>query len=133
MGSEELAVMLKDAPMDALCDLYVKYRDEKSGLAQQIKEIDNDMSVIEALLVGNLQKMGVESAATSKGTAYITEKVYYKITDWPGYFEFAKQAGEAFLQKRVGSNAVKEFKDQNGQLPPGLEEVAEISVNVRRS
>src|SRR3990167_2144254 len=125
-NEQKLFELLQGAPMDVLCDFYVKFRDEKSQLAEQIKRIDADMSEVEALLLTNLNKMGVESAATTMGTAYKSEKIYHKITDWGTYFNFVKANGDAFVQKRVGSAAVKEYKEQNGTLPPGLEEVSEI-------
>lgn len=117
---------------------YVKLRDQKSLLKKQYDEkkaaIDTQMAKIEGVVLKAFQAQGVTTMGTPAGTAYISTRVSTSVADRDEFLNFVR-SNEAweFLENRVSKTAVEEYKEAHGDLPPGVNWSAAMTLNVRRS
>lgn len=123
--------------IDDAINVYVATRD---ALAEERKSYNtyeakakNYMDRIEMFIKDKADEIGVDSFKTKSGTAYRTVKTSYRVGQWDLYLAWMKETGNfQCLEKRAAKNAVKEIHDETGEVPPGLEYVAEIGFDVRR-
>lgn len=125
------------ASIDDAINVYVATRD---ALAEERKSYNvyeakakNYMDRIEMFIKDKADEIGVDSFKTKSGTAYRTVKTSYRVGQWDLYLAWMKETGNfQCLEKRAAKNAVKEIHDETGEIPPGLEYVAEVAFDVRR-
>ena len=123
--------------IDDAINVYVATRD---ALAEERKSYNtyeakakNYMDRIEMFIKDKADEIGVDSFKTKSGTAYRTVKTSYRVGQWDLYLAWMKETGNfQCLEKRAAKNAVKEIHDETGEIPPGLEYVAEVAFDVRR-
>lgn len=123
--------------IDDAINVYVATRD---ALAEERKSYNtyeakakNYMDRIEMFIKDKADEIGVDSFKTKSGTAYRTVKTSYRVGQWDTYLAWMKETGNfQCLEKRAAKNAVKEIHDETGEIPPGLEYVAEVAFDVRR-
>lgn len=124
---------------DELVDKYIKLRDLKAKLKAEFEEkiapLEAAMEKVEAVLLGAFDQMGVESARTANGTAYISMKTSASVADRDAYFAWVLANPEErmiFVEARANKTAVEHYKDTNQELPPGVNWSATRTVNIRR-
>lgn len=124
--------------LNELIAKYVELRDKKAELATAAKEkiarIDVVLDKMEAALLVALEQSGAESFKTDQGTAYKTDKVSCTTADKTVFLEFIR-ANDLWplLDARPLKAAIEEYKNEHGDIPPGLNWRSEKVVNVRRS
>lgn len=126
-----------DLPNDQLVGAYIELRDRRAERKAKFNNEDADdkgkQEKIEGLLLARLQEGGMESIRTSRGTAYRSTRVSATVADWDSFFSFVKsQEAWEMLERRCSKEAVKEYKEANEALPPGVNWTAEATINVRR-
>ena len=117
---------------------YIELRDMKAELQHNYKfkaaKIDEQLDKIEAKLLEVFDSSGMDSCKTEFGTAYTTTKTMASVADPETFFNYVVENQEwALLEKRAAKLAVEQFKEQNGDLPPGINWREERVVNIRRS
>lgn len=91
----------------------------------------NDLN---ALLLGKLQGMGVDSFKSPSGTVYVTTRRSATIQDVELFWEFVvKQAAWDLVDKKANAPAVSDYVEQFKNLPPGVSLTTTEMVGVRRS
>jgi hypothetical protein len=124
--------------VDELVGKYVEVRDKKSDLTADYKakiaKIDTVLDKIETLLLQQFDAMGMDSVKTPHGTAYKSTKTSYQIADWDSTLAFIREH-ELFhvLERRVAKAGVDAYKEETGELLPGLNARTEVTVNIRRT
>jgi hypothetical protein len=124
--------------LDELVGKYVEVRDKKSELTAAYKEkaakIDAVMDKIEAILLQQFDTLGMDSVKTPHGTAYKSTKTSYQVADWDATLDAIK-AGELWhvLERRVAKAGVDAYKEETGEILPGLNSRTEVTVNIRRT
>lgn len=123
--------------IDDAINVYVATRDELAAERKAYNTYEakakNYMDRIEMFIKNKADEIGVDSFKTKSGTAYRMVKTQYRVGNWDAYVEWLIKTGNfQCLEKRAAKNAVKEVHDETGEIPPGLEYVAEISFDVRR-
>lgn len=124
--------------MDELVENYVKLRDAKAQLKAQYDakraKLDEILTQIEGNLLLKFQELGCESVRTSVGTAYKSTRTSATVADWDIILEHILDTENYTLfDHRISKKAVEEYKEENGDLPPGINWREEVVVNVRRS
>ena len=115
-----------------------EWRDYKSQLEASIKEnLENakyQIKLIDIAIQQRMQKMGVNSLKTDYGTAVVSEKTTFTITDHGEFREFVRThpEGSDLIQMRLTQSAVKDYQEQNPQLPPGVTASREVVVTLRK-
>ena len=124
--------------MNALVERYVQIRDKRAELDRahkdRLKQIDDALSMIESAMMQHLQATGTESVGTASGTAYIKKNTSATVADFDALLSWIRER-EAwqFLDRRVNKTAVQEFREAEGDIPPGINWREENVVQVRRS
>jgi hypothetical protein len=124
--------------MDDLVTKYIELRDTKAKIEAEMKakvaKIVGIMDKIEAAILAEFQESGVESIRTKDGTAYKQTRTSATVADWDAALNYI-QANNLWhmLERRVSKQAVEQFKEAHGELPPGLNWREEVVINIRRS
>lgn len=138
MDNQQLGGFVIAATLDQITEYYVSLRDYRSQLKKQYDEADStakdSMAALETEIMRRFNEMGVESAKTSHGTAYIARTIQPTCTDWTAFWTHIQTSGNFdLLQKRVGVNAIKTVIDETGAPPPGIEVTTVRNINIRKS
>lgn len=125
--------------LDKLTAVYLKMRDKRDDMRREAeakdKEIEEQMSVIEAEMLEICKQMNADSIRTPHGTIIRSVKSRYWTNDWDSMYRFIKEH-DAFglLEKRLHQTHLKEFLSENPDLfPAGVNVENAYSVVVRRS
>lgn len=124
--------------MEELVERYIRLRDAKDQLkkmfAKRIGPIDEALETIEGLLLKQFDELGVESARCASGTAYKSRRTSATVADWEATLNHViKHQNWSMLEKRVSKDAVGAYREEYGELPPGVNWREEVTVNIRRS
>ena len=126
-------------PLDKLAAIYIKIRDAKDKLTADYKEqyanLEAQMAVLEAEMLGVCKHMNADSIRTKAGTIVRSIKSRYWTNDWDSMYRFIKEHDAyGLLEKRLHQTHMKEFLSENPDLlPMGLNVESEYTVVVRRS
>lgn len=120
-----------------IVERYIQLRDKKAELDQahkaKMETINVALDKMEALLLAEFGKLGLDSAASPAGTAYKSVRSSAKVLDWDSTLAWIK-ANERWdiLYRNVAKTAVEEFRNETQTLPPGIDWREEVTLNVRR-
>lgn len=130
---------IKFKSIDEAIEAYVNTRDELRAKQQAFKLEEDamkaNMEQISMWLRDKADELGVDSFKTQFGTAYRSVKTSYRVATggWDNFIGWVKETGNfQCLEKRVAKLATKEIHDDTGEIPPGLDYVAEVEFDVRR-
>ena len=130
---------VKFKSIDEAIEAYVNTRDELRAKQQAFKLEEDamkaNMEQISMWLRDKADELGVDSFKTQFGTAYRSVKASYRVATggWDNFIGWVKETGNfQCLEKRVAKLATKEIHDDTGEIPPGLDYVAEVEFDVRR-
>ena len=130
---------VKFKSIDEAIEAYVNTRDELRAKQQAFKLEEDamkaNMEQISMWLRDKADELGVDSFKTQFGTAYRSVKTSYRVATggWDSFIGWVKETGNfQCLEKRVAKLATKEIHDDTGEIPPGLDYVAEVEFDVRR-
>lgn len=119
-------------------DGYIKLRDKKEELAKKHKDelapITEKMKTVEAWLKREFQRMGTTSAkGTAGGTAFIQTNDSCRVVDGEAFMNYVKE-NEAFelMDVRASKTVVRDFMENTGEIPPGLDYTQADVIRVRR-
>lgn len=127
---------MAELQVDELTKKYMRLREIKAAYDAEHKEktakVKEAMQKIEIRLLEFFEQTGQSSAKTAFGTPYVTLRESYSVADRDAYLEWVKEH-EAWemLESRVSKSAVEAYKEEHGDLPPGVNYSAERKVNVR--
>lgn len=130
-------VELENKRVDELIATYITARNQlatdRKGYKAREAKVKLHLQMISLMLMNKAdQAGGVDTLATDKGTAYRKVKETFSVSNWEDLCEYVKLTGNfSVLQKRVSPNAVKEVREQEGELPGGIEPRVEVEFAVR--
>lgn len=124
--------------LSELVEKYIELRDKKAEIRHAYEEkankIDAVLEQIEGTLLKAFDAAGLDSAKTSAGTAYTSTRTTASVADKDSFMDFVKANSEwHLLETRCSKTAVEQFKEVNGEVPPGVNWREERVVNIRRS
>jgi len=123
--------------VDELISMYIAARNQlatdRKGYKAREAKVKLHLQVISMILMDKADKAGgVDTLATDKGTAYRKIKETFNVSVWDDLCAYVKLTGNfSVLQKRVSPNAVKDVREQEGELPGGIESRVETEFAVR--
>jgi hypothetical protein len=117
---------------------YIELRDKKAELKHEydfkVAKVDEVLAKIEAKLLEVFDSAGMDSVKTEFGTAYSSTRSSASVADKETFMNFIKENDEwSLMEVRAAKLAVEQYKDANGDLPPGINWREERVVNFRRS
>lgn len=121
-----------------LVERFVKLREYrtllKSSFDAQDKLAKAGMETVQAILLKNMNTDEMESLKTSDGTAYIHRTEHVRVKDWDAVYKYIMESGRLdLLGRRVNASAAKEFRDDTGDLPPGVTTETIREVRIRKT
>ena len=125
--------------IDQIVEKYITLRDLKAQYKAEYEaktaEITAALDRIETHLLAKMQEQGVKSFPTAAGTAYLQHRSSASIGDWDSYKRFCAAQEDPFLffDKRPNKTVLDEYRQANGELPPGINWRESVVVNVKRS
>lgn len=123
---------------EQLVDRYIQIRDKIGELEAQHKAqlapYKEALGKVERLFLAKFNEDGVKSVRTNAGTAFTENTVSVTVADWQSFLEYIR-ANELWdlLGHYASKTAVKTFREENDDLPPGLNWREIATVKVRRS
>jgi len=125
--------------VEELVNVYLTIRREREILTEQFKakdrELANDLSSLEQVLLQECNKINANSINTPTGTVVRSVKDTYTCIDWNNFKQFVLETGAIdVLQQRIHQSNLKEFMTQHegDGLPPGVNVSREFTVVVRK-
>lgn len=124
--------------LNELVGKYIELRDKKSELKAEydgkVAKIDAVLDKIEVKLLEVFDSAGMDSCKTEFGTAYTSQRSTASVADKEIFMNFVKDNEEwPLLEVRAAKSGIEQYKDANGDLPPGINWRVERTVNIRRS
>ena len=116
---------------------YVKLRDLKAELKakheEELKPVNETMSMIEDELKGALNSVNATNMKTASGTVSLSTKAFAGAADLNAFWTWVVTQG-AFdmLDKKPNVTAITEYVQQHGVPPPGVNYSTFQGISVRR-
>ncbi len=124
--------------IDDIISKYIQLRDKKKELKDkymaEVAKYDAAMERIEGVLLKKMQEQGLDSMPTGSGTAYKQIRTSATVADRELFRSYCA-ANDAWHLAEIKANpaTVREFREENDDLPPGLNFSQHLVVNIRRS
>lgn len=124
--------------LDLIVERYVLLRDRraqmKADYEASVADINAGLSKLENAILVTLNAQGAESFRTAHGTAYKSTSTSATVADWDSLLGFIRTNERwDMLEKRVAKTAVEQYRNEQDDLPPGINWREAVSVGVRRS
>lgn len=116
---------------------YILIRDARDKIMERAKQqcqpYDARLAKYEGKLLEVFGKLGVTNVSAAGGTAYISKATKASVADWDTFLEWV-QKNDAWhmLEKRAAKSAVDEFREEQDDLPPGINYSEAMTIKVRR-
>jgi hypothetical protein len=135
-GTEATPKELSEMTVDKLVPLYIACRNQLAtdtkGYKTRKERVKTFMGMISMTLRDKADLVGTDSFKGAYGTAYRNKKEKFSISDWESFCKWLTDTQNyQALQKRVAPNAVKEIRQADGSLPPGVAAFEEVEFAVR--
>jgi hypothetical protein len=135
-GLDILPADLMNMKVDELVPLYIACRNQLAtdtrGYKARRARIKTFQGMISMALREKADTVGTDTFKGPYGTAFRQTKEKFSISDWAKFTDWLNQTQNfQAVQKRVAANAVKEIREAEGSLPPGVEVFTEVEFSVR--
>lgn len=130
---EKPKAKLSELTFDQMAALRIK-------LNEQIKEAEVAVSAIKAKrekidveFLRRFNEQGLQNVKTKHGTPYIIERTSVSVADKDAYWAWM-EANNAFdfMEVRASKKMVEAYKEQHGDIPPGLNWSAALTIGMTR-
>lgn len=102
----------------ATIDLLWSLREERKAAEAVAAEIKEKESAVEAHLMNNFDKSGLDGAKGKFGLATLKHSTVADVTDWPTFYAYIqKNKAWDLLQKRPSITAIRERWNANKDIP----------------
>jgi len=123
--------------VDKVISTYIKLRGQKEAIEsdtrEEVADIKEKMAKLEAWIQAESDRTGVKSFKTDAGTAFLTTSDFASVADWDEVLAFIKNTGAwEMLTRKVSKKAVREYIDEAGSVPNGVNFGTKVGVNFRR-
>lgn len=123
--------------IEEMIEEFVRLRDRKSAIdaeAKRLKEkLDERMDALEASILGEFQRVGVESARTKAGTAFVKTTRTTSVAEWDAFLPWVQETGSwHMLTRAANKTAVIEYLEESQEPPPGINVYSKIELGINR-
>lgn len=107
-----MAKLKMPTTLGATIDLLWSLREERKAADVIVNEIKERESAVEAHLMNNFDKSGLDGAKGKYGLATLKHSTVADVTDWPAFYAYIqKNKAWDLLQKRPAITAIRERWD----------------------
>ena len=125
--------------VDVLLPYYSELKQTHDNYAEAVKKLKRDMEVAENRIASLTLHGDAQSVTLPQGKIEIKHQEVFNCTDWDAFYQWVAKDPinrlTGFLQKRLGSTALKKFmSDSAGQLPDGVkaETISKIKITLNK-
>ena len=116
---------------------FIRLRDKKAEVMAKAKDLcaklDEKMDLLEADIIKMFGEVGVESARTKSGTAYLKTTRSTSVAQWDDFLPWVQTTDNwHMLTRAANKTAVLEFLDEHEELPPGINLYSKLELGVNR-
>lgn len=128
---------MSEPTVDEVIGLYIRLRNKKDAIENQVKEdvkeLKAKMDKLSQWLMVKADEQGVTSFKTNHGTAFVTTVDFANVADWDAVLNFIK-TNDAYdmLERRISKTAVRGYIEAHKEVPSGVTYGTKIEVNVRK-
>ncbi len=117
--------------MNDLLDKLYEVRTELKELTLKESELKKVKNELEAMIIANLEKQGVDQIGNDKATVSIKKEIVPTVNNWDEFQAYIVQTGRfELMQKRASATSYRELQ-QMGENVPGVEPTELTKVNFR--
>lgn len=123
---------------DVLIEKYIQLRDKKTQMKSEFEAklapIEEAMQKIEAHIMKTLNELGSDRIGGATGVAFKSTQNSATVADKELFRQFVLENDRWELTDiRAAKTAIKEYIDENDDLPPGINWRSETVIRVNRS
>lgn len=127
-----------DLPSGKLVDAYIQLRDRRAKRKAAYENEDESDKLkqekIEGILLQRFREEGIDSVKSPAGTAYTLTRTSATVADGEAFFNFCRENDAwELVDKRANKTAIVAYKEENNDLPPGINYSETLVLGVRRS
>lgn len=123
--------MAKD--IGKLTDRLFDLKEKKSETNATLKELNEDIRLVEVELLDEMHKQGLYKAGGLRGGVYISRQVVPKVINWDEFYDYILEHEYLhMLERRVSRKAYQE-QYEDGQDVPGIDPVVFDELRTRKS
>jgi len=127
-----------DLPSGKLVEVYIQLRDRRAQRKAEFENSDADdksrQEKIEGILLQRFTEEGIDSVKSAAGTAYTSTRSSASVADKDLFMSWVRENELwEFLEVRAAKGTVQSYREEQNDLPPGINWVEQRVVNVRRS
>ena len=128
--------MITDAQ---LVEKYLQLKSKVASMSEvfdaQVKPYKDGMATIENALLALLNERGADNTKTENGTAYKSTLLNVKVIDQAAFLKFCTEQGGSteMMDIKALKDPVKDWIEETGNPPPGVETNPFVRINIRRS
>lgn len=128
---------MTEVNVEQIVAAFVKLRDHKNKIQKRHKEelapVNEKLDRLSGWLQNDLLQRKVQSQKTAAGTAYLSTDSSATVKDRDEYLKFViENEMWDLLENRVSKTAVRDYLEEHGEVPPGVNYVTTQVVRVRR-
>lgn len=128
----------KNELLARIINAFINIREKRSVLKREFDQADGilrkNLDYLEVKLLAMMNEAGSDQL-TVRGLGKAIRSISYRAEarDWSAINEYIRESGDIeVLQRRLALGHIREYQDEHGHLPPGIDLTAEIAVTVRR-
>lgn len=123
--------------VDDVIKKYISVREERKELKRQYEMEDEilkeKLKKMEQWFLANQRAAGVTQFKSDSGVVFQTTRTLFTCVDWGTFHNWIIENKRVdLLEKRVLQGGMKEFREETGTIPPGLNVYSEVEINVRK-
>lgn len=123
---------------DEIVDKYMQLRERKKQMKDeyeaQVAKVNDAMERIENHFLSKMQESGMESIKTRFGTVYKQVRASSTVADRELFMHYCQENDAWHLADiRAQPTAIKEFREEHEDIPPGINFTQHVVVNIRKS
>lgn len=117
-------------------DLAYELRNERLDIQRSIDPIKEKESLLKDHLIENLPKSDASGVSGAVANAKITSSPEPRVEDWDAFYAWVKKQkgveGFNFLGRTIAKDAIVEYQERTGKLPPGIGTFNVIKVSLTK-
>ncbi len=136
VGGNQLEADTVKATVDKRVEQYIAVRDtiqaRKQAFEEQLKPLVDIQNMLTGWMQNFLEQAGADSVKTSHGTCYSTTRYTASLADPEAFMKHVISTGSFdLLDRKANVTAVKDYVNEKGSLPPGVNMSSIKTVGVR--
>lgn len=131
---ERPKLKLSDLTFDQLASARNKLGDQIKSADLVVETLKAKREKIDKEFLRRFAEQGLTNVKTRSGTPYIITRESYSVADKDAFMGWVKETGAFdFLETRVAKEMAATYKEEHGDIPPGVSYSARLAIGLKKS